>query len=97
MQLTARWTLAKLRNQTFFGLDGLNAAIWPLRDALNGKVKRHLGAGRRALFEGIDMPALKPLPTAPYVSAEWTQRRAGIDRHIDVDRHYSLVPQQLIK
>ena len=97
VQLAERWILAKLRNQTFFGLDELNAAIRPLRDALNGKVTRHLGASRRALFETIDKPALKPLPVAPYIYAEWKQRRAGIDYHIEVDQHYYSVPHQLIK
>ena len=97
VQLAERWILAKLRNQTFFGLDELNAAIRPLRDALNGKVTRHLGASRHALFETIDKPALKPLPAAPYAYAEWKQRRAGIDYHVEIDRHYYSVPHQLIK
>lgn len=97
VQLAERWILAKLRNQTFFGLDELNAAIRPLRDALNSKVTRHLGASRRALFETIDKPALKPMPAAPYVYAEWKQRRAGIDYHVEIDRHYYSVPHQLIK
>lgn len=95
--LAERWILAKLRNQRFFGLDELNAAIRTLVDALNGKVTRHLGASRRELFETIDRPALKPLPMTPYVYAEWRQRRAGIDYHVDVDRHYYSVPHQLIK
>ena len=97
VQLAERWILARLRNQTFFGLDELNAAIRPLQDQLNAKVTRHLRASRRALFEDLDKPALKPLPPEPYVFAEWKQRRAGIDYHIDVDRHYYSVPHQLIK
>lgn len=40
--LAERWILARLRNQTFFSLDELNAAIRPLRDQLNNKVTRHL-------------------------------------------------------
>ncbi len=95
--LAERWILARMRNQTFFSLDELNAAIRPLRDQLNDKVTRHLGTSRRALFEQLDKPALKPLPHEPYVYAEWKQRRAGIDYHIDVDRHYYSVPHQLIK
>ena len=41
--LAERWILARLRNQRFFGLDEVNAAIRPLLDQLNGKVTRHLG------------------------------------------------------
>lgn len=97
VQLAERWILARLRNQTFFGLDELNAAIRPLRDQLNAKVTRHLAASRRALFESLDKPALRPLPREPYVYVEWKQHRAGIDYHVDVDRHYYSVPYQLIK
>ena len=34
--LVERWILARLRNQRFFSLDDLNAAIRPLMDKLNG-------------------------------------------------------------
>lgn len=95
--IAERWILARLRNQRFFGLDEVNAAIRPLLDQLNGKVTRHLGASRRDLFERLDRPALKPLPVAPYVFAEWKQCRAGLDYHIDIGRHYYSVPYQLLK
>ena len=95
--LAERWILARLRNQRFFGLDEVNAAIRPLLDQLNGKVTRHLGASRRDLFERLDRPALKPLPLASYVYAEWKQCRAGLDYHVDIGRHYYSVPHQLLK
>ena len=91
--LVERWILARLRNQRFFSLDELNAAIRPLLDQLNRKVTRHLGASRRDLFETLDRPALKPLPVEPYVYAEWKQCRAGLDYHIDVGRHYPALPR----
>jgi transposase len=95
--LAERWILARLRNQRFFGLDEVNAAIRPLLEQLNGKVSRHLGASRRELFERLDRPALKPLPVASYVYAEWKQCRAGLDYHVDIGRHYYSVPHQLLK
>ena len=52
--LAMRWIMARLRNTTFFSLDELNAAIGPLRDQLNAKVSRHLGASRKQLFEELD-------------------------------------------
>ena len=58
---------------------------------------RHLGASRRDLFERLDRPALKPLPLASYVYAEWKQCRAGLDYHVDIGRHYYSVPHQLLK
>jgi transposase len=45
----------------------------------------------------LDRPALKPLPVASYVYAEWKQCRAGLDYHVDIGRHYYSVPHQLLK
>jgi transposase len=95
--LVERWILARLRNRQFFSLGDVNAAIRPLLDQLNDKVSRHLGASRRQLFEQLDKPALKPLPTAPYVYAEWKKCRAGLDYHVAIDKHYYSVPHQLLK
>lgn len=95
--LVERWVLARLRNRQFFSLGDVNAAIRPLLDRLNDKVSRHLGASRRQLFEQLDKPALKPLPVAPYVYAEWKKCRAGLDYHIAIDKHYYSVPHQLLK
>ncbi|WP_187429153.1 hypothetical protein ROLI_005620 [Roseobacter fucihabitans] len=55
------------------------------------------GANRRALFETLDKPALKPLPREPYVYAEWKKCRAGLDYHVDIERHYCSVPHQLLR
>jgi len=95
--LAERWILARLRNRQFFSLGEVNAAIRPLLAALNDKLSRHLGASRRQLFEQLDKPALKPLPVAPYVYAEWKKCRAGLDYHVAIDRHYYSVPCQLLK
>ena len=95
--LVERWILARLRNRQFFSLGDVNAAIRPLLDQLNDKVSRHLGASRKQLFEQLDKPALKPLPTAPYVYAEWKKCRAGLDYHVAIDKHYYSVPHQLLK
>jgi transposase len=95
--LAERWILARLRNRQFFSLAEVNAAIRPLLDRLNDKVSRHLGASRRHLFTQLDKPALKPLPLAPYVYAEWKKCRAGLDYHVAIDKHYYSVPYQLLK
>jgi len=75
----------------------LNAAIRDCVTALNDRVSRHLGASRRALFEALDQPALKPLPTTPYVYAEWKQCKAGLDYHVEVEKHYYSVPHALLR
>jgi hypothetical protein len=42
-------------------------------------------------------PALKPLPTEPYVFAEWRVRRVGIDYHVDVEGHFYSVPYRFAR
>jgi transposase len=95
--LIERWIVARLRKRRFFSLAEVNAAIQELLAGLNAKVTRHLGASRRELFEQLDKPALKPLPASPYEYAEWLERRAGLDYHVEVERHYYSVPHQLLK
>ena len=64
---------------------------------MNGKVARHLGASRRALFEQLDKSALKPLPAEPFEYAEWLERQVGLDYHVEVEEHYDSVRHQLLK
>ena len=58
---------------------------------------RRLGVTRRQLLEELDRPALKPLPTEPYVFAEWRVRRVGIDYHVDVEGHFYSVPYRFAR
>jgi len=92
-----RWILAALRNHTFFSLAELNTAIAAKLQDLNNRKFKKLDATRRELFETIDKPALKPLPSRPYEYAEWKKARVNIDYHIEIDRHYYSVPYQLVK
>ena len=78
VQIAERWIVARLRNQQFFSLSELNAAIRALLDRLNDRVTRHLGASRREIFDQIERSALKPLPAEPYVFSEWKQCTAGL-------------------
>ena len=95
VQVAERWILAALRNRQFFSLTELNAAIGDLLDKLNNRVSRHLGSSRRALFEELDKPALKALPQEPYEYAAWKECRAGLDYHVEIDKHYYSVPHTL--
>ena len=97
VQVVQRWILARLRNRRFFSLAELNQAIHELLEEVNRRVTKHLGASRRQLFEALDQPALKPLPGQAYQYAEWKQRRAGLDYHVEVAKHYYSVPHALAK
>ena len=97
VQVATRWIIAKLRNRRLFSLPELNAAIRECLVTLNERVSRHLGASRRTLFDATDRSALKPLPTAPYVYAEWKQCKVGLDYHVEVEKHYYSVPYALLR
>ena len=95
--IAERWIVARLRNQRYFRLDDLNTAISELNAQINAKVSRHLGASRRDLFARLDKPALKPLPVATCVYAEWKLCSVALDYHVHIDRHYYPVPYQLLR
>jgi len=92
-----RWILAALRKRTFFSLAELNTAIRELLQSLNARPFKKLPGSRCTHFAQLDRPALRPLPAAPYVYAEWKKARVHIDYHLEVDGHYYSVPHALIK
>ena len=95
--LAQRWILARLRDETFFGLGALNQAIRVLLDELNDRPMQKLGVSRRALYEQLDRPALRPLPATRYVLAHWKVCRVNMDYHVTVERHAYSVPFQLLR
>jgi transposase len=94
--LVCRWILACLRHQRFFSLEELNVAIRPLLRKLNERAFQKLPGSRRSVFEEIDRPAMRALPTGAYVYAEWKRVRAAFDYHVEIDRHYYSVPHALV-
>ena len=73
-----RWLFGRLRNQIWYGMDELRAAVAEMMATLNDKIMRRFGQSRRQLFEEIDRPLLKALPAEPYVLAEWRRCKVGI-------------------
>jgi transposase len=96
VQIVQRWILAVLRHETFFSLAALNARIRVLLDALNDRPMKTYRASRRELFEQLDRPALRPLPSEPFVFAEWKFARVNIDYHVELEGHYYSVPHALV-
>jgi transposase len=91
-----RWVLAPLRHRTFLSLSELNEAIRVQLEFLNNRPFEKLQGTRKSLFESLDKPSLKPLPTHRFVFAQWKTAKVNIDYHIELDRHYYSVPYQLI-
>lgn len=96
VQIVERWILARLRHETFFSLEALNARIAELLEKLNGRKMKRYDASRRELFERIDKPALGALPATPFVYADWKTVRLNIDYHVEVDHHYYSAPHALV-
>src|SRR5690606_4692087 len=97
VQVAQRWILARLRNETFFSLEALNHRIRELLEELNGRpMKRYGGLSRRDLFERLDRPALRALPSEPFVHAEWSRAKVHADYHVQVDHHFYSVPYALV-
>ncbi len=93
--LVERWILARLRNRRFYSLGELNLEVRKLLDVVNNKPFKKMPGSRRSLFEEIERPALRRLPTRPYEFATFLRgRKVHIDYHVEVDYHYYSVPYQ---
>src|SRR3954470_6866678 len=91
------YILGRLRHQTFFSLAECNAAIATAVERLNAHPMRRLGVSRRALFESIERPALRPLPAEDYEYAEWRLARVSLDYHVEAEGFLYSVPHALIR
>lgn len=92
-----RQVLAPLRHHTFTSLSELNAAIAKGVDTFNHQRFQKMDTTRAELFETLDKPALKPLPTSPYCYATFANVTVNIDYHIAFDNNYYSVPYRYIK
>ncbi len=63
---------------------------------LNLRPFQKLPGCRKSAFETLDLPTLKPLPVTSYDYAEWKQAKAGIDYHVEVNKHFYSVPHALV-
>lgn len=86
--IVQRWILARLRNETFFSIEALNARIDELCEELNARPMKTYGASRRELFERYERAALSALPQDRYECAQWKSATVNIDYHVEFDHHF---------
>ena len=91
-----RQILAPLRHQTFTSVGEINAAIKSRLEVFNQQRFQKMELSRQTLFETVDKPALKPLPSCRYELCEWLKAKVHIDYHVTVDKHHYSVPYQYI-
>lgn len=95
--LVQRWILARLRHFTFFSIEELNQQIRVLLNDFNQRKFKKRTGSRRSLFEQIDAPALRMLPSAPYEFSEWRIGvKVGLDCTIQHDKNHYSVPYALV-
>jgi transposase len=96
VQVAQRWIVAALRHHKFFSLEEANQAIGELRERLNHRPFRKRDGSRASVFEALDKPALKPLPSESFDMSEWLRARVNIDYHVVFDANLYSVPYNLV-
>jgi transposase len=91
------YILGRLRNRTFFTLEEANIAIAEAMVLMNTRPMRRLGVSRKELFESVEAPALRSLPTSEYEYAEWRKARVNIDYHVEAEFFLYSVPHAFLR
>ncbi|MFT5127794.1 MAG: transposase [Rhodothermales bacterium] len=98
VQIVERWILSRLCHRSFMTLAELNDAIGELIVELNTRPFKRLPGTRAELFETLDAPALKPLPSQVYEYARWKDSlTVSTDYHVALhlgerrDHYYSVL------
>ena len=90
--IVQRWILAKLRHEQIYGLAALNARLGALMEIANTKKFKRYPDCRRDLFNEIDKPWLRPLPSMRYTYREYKKVRVSGDYHVELSRHNTVFP-----
>lgn len=95
--IVERWLLARIRNETFHTLRGLNNRLRELLADLNNRPMKGYGNQTRAQrFALLDAPALLPLPLTAYEYTEFRAVKVAPDYHVEYARHWYSVPHELV-
>lgn len=98
VNIVYKWIYARLRNNIYFSLEGLNKDIHKELENYNLKKKQKEGLSRRELFDEIEKTALQALPVERYMLKEFYKLKVNQSYHIYLskDKHYYSVPYQYI-
>ena len=95
VRFVGTWIIAALRNHTFFSIEEANMEVRKKLAELNAKEFQKLNTSRKELYETIDKPALKPLPSERFKYVEWEVQTVLKNYHVPVREHYYSVPHGL--
>jgi transposase len=91
------WITAALRNEQFFSLAELNAAIKEKLKKFNANLFQKKEGSRLSLFLEEEKPLLAPLPATRYELADWKQATVQFNYHISIEGMLYSVPYEYIK
>ena len=91
------WITAALRNEQFFSLAELNAAIRQRLEEFSHRPFQKKEGSRYELFRDEELPLLAKLPTTPYELAEWKTATVQFNYHISLEGMQYSVPYEYIK
>ena len=90
------WIIAALRNEQFFTIAELNAAIRKKLEEFNRRPFQKKEGSRYTLFHDEELPLLAPLPATRYELAEWKQATVQFNYHIAIDGMLYSIPYEYI-
>ena len=91
------WLLEWLRPQRFFTFEELNRAIVKRLKELVKRPFRKRAGSRESVFQAVDRPALRPLPSTRYEYTHYIVRRVPDNYHVEFEGFYYSVPHRLFK
>lgn len=91
-----RRILAVIRNKDFFSLSELNQGIQDALVKLNKREMQIIKKSREQLFNEIEKPALKKLPSNRFILYKFKKAKVHIDYHIELEGNYYSVPYKYL-
>lgn len=95
--VVTRRAVAALRDEVFFTLGELNAALQAKVAEINAAPFAKAPGSRREVFLGQERDALSPLPAAPFEVCRWLAATVRPDYRVQVDGSLYTVPFQYIR
>lgn len=94
-QLTTH-VVARMRNYTFFSLEGYNQQLMKEIQRFNAKPFQKKAGSRQSLFEEFEKETLQPLPIYSYEYCTYQSAKVYNNSHISFKKHYYSVPYAFI-
>ena len=90
--------IARLRNEIFYSLDGLNKGILKALEMFNTTPFQKRVGSREIVFNTIEKPLLKKLPSIPYEVCSWSYgHKVIVNSHVYYKKNYYSVPYEYLK